>query len=188
MKQDHPNAPAESTPGALKESVSDTAHKLQSKAGEIGAKVRAKGEHYADKTREQAAERVEGVGDTLRETAERSERQHDPNIAHYTRLLADKLQDAAHYVRNHGIEDFRRDAEELARRQPTVFYGGMFVAGMALARFFNASLEDVQEERAEETGHGEETASAEEHEQQDTQKAQGIFNSPGVPACPTTTP
>jgi hypothetical protein len=35
----------------------------------------------------------------------------------------------------------RHDVEDIARRHPAVFFGGMFVAGLAAARFFKASCE-----------------------------------------------
>jgi hypothetical protein len=44
-------------------------------------------------------------------------------------------------VLERSFQDLRRDAEDIARRHPAVFFGGMFVAGLALARFAKASAD-----------------------------------------------
>src|SRR6185436_13634778 len=106
--------------------------------------------------------RLSGVSESIRHTAERFEQEHDPHIAHYTRLAADQIERAAAYVREHDLNQLRRDGEELARRHPAIFFGGMFVAGLAAARFLKASAErdvgggpvDGTEEEAAEAGTG----------------------------------
>jgi len=126
----------------LKETLRETKDKIKAKSKEVAAQAKERGEEYAQQTKERAAARIGGVGQSVRQTAERFEREQDPSIAHYTRLLADKLEQAATYVRDRDLQQLRRDSEELARRHPTAFFGGMFVAGLAAARFFKASDRD----------------------------------------------
>lgn len=124
-----------------KDTLRVKAGEMKSKVGEIGAKVKEQGQDYVDEQKARTADRIEGYSDTVREASERMKREQDPNIAHYTRLMADKLDQAAQYIRNCEVNDLRREAETLARNHPAVFFGGMFVAGLALARFVKASAE-----------------------------------------------
>ena len=139
------NFPAGSS---MKQSVQQATEKLKTKATEVTSSASQKGQEYADKTRQTAADKLEHVSSSVRQTTEKLQ-QEDPNIAHYTRICADKLQDAANYIRGRNVSELKQDAEELARRHPAVFYGGMFVLGMAAARFLKASVESREFEHAE---------------------------------------
>lgn len=133
-----------------KDTLRVKAGEVKSKVSELGAKVKEHGQDYVDDQKARTADRIEGYSDTVREASERMKREQDPNIAHYTRLMADKLDQAAQYVRNCEVNDLRREAEILARNHPAVFFGGMFVAGLAIARFVKASAEHTTDsDRAE---------------------------------------
>ena len=137
--------PAETTAG-IKGSLREARESLKSKASAATAQAKEHGQEYLQQNKARAADRLQDYSESVRETAERFERERDPNIAHYTSLMADKLERAAAYVRERDFRDLRRDAEELARRHPAVFFGGMFVTGLALARFFKASTDRLDSE------------------------------------------
>jgi len=124
---------------SVTETVRETKDKLKAKTKEVASQARERGEEYVRQGKEQAADRIVGVSQTIRQTADRFEQEHDPNIAHYTRLAADTLERAATYVRQRDLSQLHRDGEELARRHPAIFLGGMFVVGLAAARFLKAS-------------------------------------------------
>lgn len=130
------------TAARVKETARETKETVKAKVSEVAGQARERGEAYLEEGKERAAGRIEGYGESLRETASRFERENDPNIAHYTSMMADKLESAASYIRERDFRDLRRDAEDLARRHPAVFFGGMFIAGLAAARFFKASYEN----------------------------------------------
>ncbi len=138
MNEQNPNAESESKTN-LKDKVRETKETLKSKTKEIVDEARQRGEEYVEQNKERAAQSIGGVGETFRQSAERLEKENDPNIAHYTRLVAEKLEGAAGYIRDRDLTQLRRDGEDLARRHPAVFFGGMFVAGLAASRFFKAS-------------------------------------------------
>jgi hypothetical protein len=127
------------TGGGMKQTARDAGQKIKSKASQAMSQAKERGEAFAQERKSRAADRIEGFKESLHQTAERFEREEDPNIAHYTRMAADKLEQAAAYIRDCDIRDLRHDAEDLARRHPALFFGGMFVAGLAMARFFKAS-------------------------------------------------
>jgi gas vesicle protein len=131
----------EQTSPSLKDSMRQTKETISSKASEVAAQAKERGQEYLHEGKDRTAERIESYGESMHQAADRFEREHDPNIAHYTAMMANKLEHAASYLRQRDFRDLRRDAEELARRHPAVFFGGMFVAGLAAARFFKASCE-----------------------------------------------
>jgi hypothetical protein len=125
----------------VKETVREAKDKFKAKTKEMATQARERGEEYVRENKERAAERIGSVGKSIRQTADRLEEEKDPNIAHYTRLVADKLEGAANYIRQRDLGQLKRDGEDLARQHPAVFFGGMFVAGLAAARFLKASAE-----------------------------------------------
>lgn len=139
----------------LKDTMAEARDQVKTQAREVKDTVKAKtqeafaqakqyGGEYAQHGKERAANRLGGFSESMRQTADRFEQEKDPNIAHYTRLLADKLENAATYVRERDLNTLRRDGENLARQYPAIFFGGMFVAGLVGARFLKASAERDQ--------------------------------------------
>jgi hypothetical protein len=133
--KDEATDPSADVKGALR----DTKEKIKAKSKEFATEAKEKGEDYIRQGRERAADRIGAVSESVRQTAERFDREDDPNIAEYTRRVADKLEHAARYVRQRDLNQLRHDTENLARRYPTMFFGSLFVAGLAAARFLKAS-------------------------------------------------
>lgn len=52
------------------------------------------------------------------------------------------MERAAGYLRGHSPADFLDDLGSLARRKPEIFFGTMFVAGLASVRFLKASARE----------------------------------------------
>jgi vacuolar-type H+-ATPase subunit H len=125
----------------VKETVREAKDKIKEKTKEVATQARERGEEYFRENKERAADRIGSVSESIRQTADRFEQEKDPNIAHYTRLVADKLERAAGYIRERDLNQLKQDGEDLARQHPAVFFGGMFVAGLAAARFLKASAE-----------------------------------------------
>ena len=145
MKEQGSNPTIKESMGQAKEEVKSTAREakdtITTKTKEVVSQAKGYGQEYAQQGRERAASRIGDVSRSVRETADRFDPERDPNIARYTRMLADRLEGAATYVREHDFSRMRKDCEYLARRNPAVFFGGMFIAGFAAARFLKASAE-----------------------------------------------
>jgi len=146
-----------------KDEVKNTAREaketIKTKTKEVVAQAKEYGGEYAQHGKEQAANRIRGFSESMRQTANRFEQEEDPNIARYTRLLAEKLENAATYVRERDLKQLQEDGEKLARQHPAVFFGGMFVVGLAAARFLKASAD--RQEWPEEPEAGENFGAAE---------------------------
>ncbi|HEY8993943.1 MAG TPA: hypothetical protein VIM71_04735, partial [Lacunisphaera sp.] len=89
-----------------------------------------------------AADRVGGYSSAVRESA-RSLEQEDPNVAHFANQAADRIEQAADYIRNADFASLRRDAEGVARRHPALFMGGMLVAGLVLGNLAKSSSQEL---------------------------------------------
>ena len=63
------------------------------------------------------------------------------------RYTPDRLQHIADYVRDCDFSSLRRDAEDVARRHPLAFYGGMLVAGLLLGNLVKASRRRLEDDR-----------------------------------------
>lgn len=142
----NPSSP--SSAGSLTDKVSQTGHHLKEVAREAAgqmkqsvsstaADLKASAVSMADQRRTQAADQVGRVGQTLHSTA-RSMEEEDPNIAHYAHQLADRIDHVAEYVRNRDLNALKNDATDFARRHPVAFFGGLFVAGLAIGNLVKA--------------------------------------------------
>ena len=47
-------------------------------------------------------------------------------------------------MRNRDFATLRQDAEDMARRHPAVFFGGMFLAGLVVGNFVKASRRNIE--------------------------------------------
>jgi len=135
--------------GDLKQSLRDAGEKIKSKSKEAASQFKEQGGKYFDENKTRTANCMGRFSESLRSTADRFESEEDRNIAHYTRLVAGKLDDAASYVRERDFSGLRQDTEELARQHPVLFFGGLFALGLATARFLKASGERLGESEEE---------------------------------------
>jgi hypothetical protein len=129
----------------LKQSLREAGDQIKSKSKEAASQVKEQSGKYFDQGKTRTADCMGRFSETLRSTADRFESEQDPNIAHYTRLVAGKLDDAASYVRQRDFSGLRQDTEDLARQHPVLFFGGLFALGLATARFLKASDERLDE-------------------------------------------
>lgn len=138
-----PETPVEETPfsgakAGLASTARDAAGQIKSAAGQTAARARDEAQRLAAEKKSTAAERIEGYSSAMHDSAKAFEEQ-DPNIAWFAHRAADRLHGVADYVRDRDFNDLRRDAEDIARRHPAVFFGGLFVAGLLLGNILKAS-------------------------------------------------
>lgn len=107
----------------LKEAVVDQAHRVRDRA-------QSAKQHSADRLRDVA---------TQFRSMESALREDDPVIAKAAARASDGIETVANYVGSASARSVMRDTEQLARRQPLLFFGGAFLAGLAAARFLKSS-------------------------------------------------
>ncbi|MEW5729948.1 MAG: hypothetical protein AB1918_19125, partial [Pseudomonadota bacterium] len=108
----------------------------------------------ADRQRQRAAQSLGGMASALHKSARDLEKESG-TMARYTDMAADRLDEAATYLRSADWHEIVNGAEGFARRQPYWFIGGAVAAGFVLARFLKSSGgEGLREGMGGATGRG----------------------------------
>ncbi|QYM79924.1 hypothetical protein K0B96_04715 [Horticoccus luteus] len=103
--------------------------------------------HLAEEQKDRAARHVGAYGSAMHSTAAQMENE-DPNIAWVTHAVADRIQKAADYLRANDFSKLQSDLEGLARRNPIVFFGGLFVAGLVVGNLVTATARETPKPRS----------------------------------------
>ena len=88
--------------------------------------------------REQTAERVRKLGAVVRKVGEHLRVEDQKYIADRATDASQRLDDFASYLGDAEISTLLRDTGEIARRNPSIFFGSAFVLGLAAGRFLRS--------------------------------------------------
>lgn len=102
-------------------------------AGDIKERVRG----FAEERKAAGADRMTSLAGAADRAAENIETEA-PKVAEYIRDAAEGLRGFSSTIRERSIDEIASDAQDFARRQPLVVFGGAVVAGLALSRFLKA--------------------------------------------------
>jgi hypothetical protein len=131
------------TPGQGKDQVQQKAaevkDQVQQKAGELAAKAQEQVGSRIEGHKETAAQGISGVAQALRQTSKQLQGNDQMGLTNYIDQAADQVERLSGYLQNNDLGGLVRDLEGVARRQPAVFLGGMFLAGLIGARFLRSS-------------------------------------------------
>lgn len=142
---------AQETAESATSRIADAGEQVQEQAGQTTEQLKQRGQTLLAQQKQRAAEELQQLGAAVRSSADKLHQQHDDTIAAYAESLAQQFDTAAGYLRRADLGDLIEDTQSLARRQPELFFGGMFIAGLAIGRFFKASgrPRSSQSERAQ---------------------------------------
>ncbi len=135
--------------GDKTEQVKEAASQVKEQAGQVTDQVKEQASKVTDKAKEQATTRVDdqkeraaqgivGFADALNQVSG-SVREQNPAIANFAESAASKLEHFAETLNDKDINELMSDVEQMARRQPALFVGGAFLAGVFAARFLKSS-------------------------------------------------
>ena len=85
------------------------------------------------------AERLGEYAEAARAASERLQGDEGNRLAKPAERAAEGLERLSSYLRDKEPADLMDDLERFARRRPEVVFGGLFIAGLAAARFLKAS-------------------------------------------------
>lgn len=136
---------AEAGKERIKEQSRETAEELKHQARETAEQVKQQGQQMMRQQKEQLVQRLHHCSAASRKAAEQLRTDDDPMLAGYAEAIADQLDRGSDYIRNRDGREMIRDVGDLARRQPEMFFGGMFIAGLCLARFLKSSSKRTHE-------------------------------------------
>lgn len=121
---------------ATAERLTQTARERVSRAAEQGKGLAA---GKAEEGKGWAADELGHFSSALHCAADRLREENDAKVAGYAEGVAERIDQAADYLRGRSAGDLFNEACAISRRNPELVLGGMFIAGLALARFLKAS-------------------------------------------------
>ncbi len=145
MISNDPNRPEESrhegkrTAEKAQEAAEVGAGRLKEHMHSMGEDVKQRGRTVLERQKHNLAETLHHVCEALRAASGKLKEENNEGVAEYTEALSERLDEAADYVDEVPVEDMLSNIERFARRQPHIFLGGMFLVGMAAARFLKAA-------------------------------------------------
>jgi DNA anti-recombination protein RmuC len=114
--------------------IAQTSHRAASGLEETGRRAASE---VADQ-RAHLSERIRNLGGALRASGDQLE-PSDASIASLLERASDQAERVASYVDRADPSTLASDLTRFARERPAWFYGGAFIAGLALGRFAKAS-------------------------------------------------
>jgi hypothetical protein len=92
-----------------------------------------------DSQKGRATDSISSIANAVRgSTSQLRGEQHDV-LAQYVETFADQLERFSNNIRGKDVNELLDGARDLARRQPALFVGGSFAAGLLAARFLKSS-------------------------------------------------
>jgi len=96
--------------------------------------ARSAAESLLQEQKNQIAERVSGVAEALRCTAEPLDRSQNRIMSRYLEMAADRVEEFSNTVRDRHWNELVADTEQFARRQPAWFVLGAVATGFVVGR------------------------------------------------------
>lgn len=118
-----------------KSTAQQTTQQVGQQAAEAARMLRERGTSMLSDQKTRAASTLEGFGSAIHAAGDRLAGDHDNALAGYVHGAADQVSVLANYLKDQPVESLVTDLRDMARRRPEYFVGGMFLAGLALARF-----------------------------------------------------
>lgn len=113
--------------------------RIRDEANKLKAQAADRARTAAQSGKEKATTTLEGLVQTLHETASRLETQTGPTAAQYAHRAADALDSLATTLRHKDVDQLLDDARNLVRRNPGVAIGAAVAVGFVMSRFLKAT-------------------------------------------------
>ena len=123
----------------VKEHAQQIASEVTAAASDAAGQAKRQSVQMLEKQKRQAAEHLAGFQHAIESASNRLREEENANLAEYADAAAAKLRQLRTYLDNRDLQDLMHDAEDFARKRPEVVFGGLAIAGLAVARFLKAS-------------------------------------------------
>ena len=130
-----------SSVSAAKADVKHDAERLKADGSALIDDLKGHAEDFGEAQKDQFANRVGGIADTLRDTSKKLRSQEEGTVAGLTNSAADQLERVSASLRNKDLPTMFSEASDLARSHPAIFLGGAVALGFLAGRFLRASSE-----------------------------------------------
>jgi molecular chaperone GrpE (heat shock protein) len=122
-----------------KAAARDMSDQAMHSAAEAAQQMQQQCATFADGQKSRVASELSTFSEAISRAADKLREDHDDRVASYAEMAASQLRTTANYLESHDVSDLMGDIEHFARRRPEVFFGGMLLAGLGIARFLKAS-------------------------------------------------
>lgn len=123
---------------ALVEGATHLKDDVKHAASEAATQAKKAAESKIDAGRDFAAEQLGSVADALRKAGDEL-RKSDSAVTDYATKAASAVDQVSYYLQSRTLSHVIGDLEGFARREPAMFLGGAFVAGLFGGRFLKAA-------------------------------------------------
>jgi hypothetical protein len=115
------------------------AQQVQHLAGDVASTARQTAESQLSGSKARAAEGLGSMAQALRQTGEQMRPQDHLGVSPYLSTAAEQIERASDYLQDRSLGQLVGDVESFARREPALFLGGAFLAGLLAGRFLKSS-------------------------------------------------
>lgn len=126
--------------------ASQMAGDAKQQAKSMASQAAEQGKSAINHQKDNVAEQVDTVSDAFRHAADDLQQGGQQQTGYYVSMVADQIESLGRQLRNKDANSLIRDAENLSRRSPMLFFGGALLAGFALSRFMKSSAQHSHSE------------------------------------------
>lgn len=123
----------------VRDAAGEKSRDLLDRAVEQKDELKQRAAGMADDRRLQAAGRAESISQALQGAANSLRENGEPQLSSWVSQAAGQVERVVGYMQGKPADGMLHDFEDLARRNPAMFLGGTYLAGMAVGRFLRAS-------------------------------------------------
>ena len=136
--------PSKETANEARQAAEEVRNDLKEQACEATDRTLERGRQFAEERKGIAAKELGTFGSAIRSAAESLESNGEEAVAGYAHMCAEQLERGSNYLSKRKLGDLYHDANRFARKHPELFLGGMFLVGIAAARFLKASTPEPE--------------------------------------------
>lgn len=127
------------TGSSMGEQAQGVVDQVQQVAGQVAGQAKQQAVSQVETQKGQAAEGLGTVAEAARGLGDQLREKDQAGLAGYVDQAAERIEHFSEYVRSTDVNDILGDAQQFARRQPSLFLGGAFLVGLAASRFLRST-------------------------------------------------
>jgi hypothetical protein len=142
--QDSNQSTGDSTNEADTNNASQTADDVKRQLKDKAHQVAGQAQSAVESGKARFAERAHGVAEALHHASDGLRAEDQEEVARYTQNVAEKIEQLSGFLRDRDLASLAGDVKRFAQRQPALFLGGAFTAGLVAARFIKSSASQAK--------------------------------------------
>lgn len=131
-------------PSSESRGLAAKSHEAATRAKDVALNRVEDAKQAADSAKHRASERVRALGAAVRSLGHHLRASDERMIANYAERTSERIDEVASFIENAEPNDLVRQGEDLARRNPLVFFGGTFLVGLTIGRFLKSGNQTAE--------------------------------------------